>query len=293
MVAYDDDLQVFLLQSFSAVDYLRVLQDNEQKQILMNVAFCMEAEKLETDDLIFLTEDNYNKMIIVLDGCLELYTEMDNGTHYPIEFLGSGSVINAHQFMVDRKSTVSCRCAKPTTFYTLSAEKFFEIASEHAILSSVRNEVYQAGLEQIENQTHMLDYSIGFESYKLQLIQNYQKKRQDYETMGGDERKDRRQTLSEMKRIIDNREELEKVLEDYIMFKQCVMEKIVKRRQEFVPPNLGEAIDKIKAHNEKEAEKNRLRAKMTIQDVFAKPSAELSDQNNANIQKFTLDMVKT
>lgn len=111
--------------------------------------------------------------------------------------------------------------------------------------------------------------------------------------MGGGERKDRDRTLKEIKRIIDNRQELEKVLDDYIKFKQCVMEKIIKRRQEYVPPNLGEAIDKIKAHNEKEAEKSRLRAKMTIKDIFAKPSAELSDQNNANIQKFTLDMVKT
>ena len=122
----------------------------------------------------------------------------------------------------------------------------------------------------------MLDYSIGFESYKLQLIHNYEKKVQDFKTMGG-MRKDRRQTLSEMKRIIDNQEELEKVLTDHVKFKQCVMEKIVKRRLEYVPPNLGEAIDKIKDHNEKEAEKKRIRAKMTIKDIFAKASDELSD----------------
>ena len=145
----------------------------------------------------------------------------------------------------------------------------------------------------MENQTHMLDYAIGFDLYKHQLNESYKQKVNVCNTMGGGERRDRDKTLRQIKRIIDNRAELEKVLEDYIKFKQCVMEKVIKRRQEYVPPNFLEAIDKIKAHNEKEAEKSRLRAKMTIKDIFAKPSEELSDQNNANIQKFTQDMVKT
>merc|ERR1712226_1145961 len=45
--------------------------------------------------------------------------------------------------------------------------------------------------------------------------------------------------------------------------------------------------------NEKEALLQRKRAKMTIKDIFAKPSAELSDQNNSNLQKFAKDMVIT
>ena len=82
-------------------------------------------------------------------------------------------------------------------------------------------------------------------------------------------------------------------MNDHIKFKQCVMEKIVKRRLEYVPPNLSEAIEKIKEHNEKEAEKKRIRAKMTIKDMFAKASDELSTDNNNNLQKFTLEMLKT
>ena len=110
--------------------------------------------------------------------------------------------------------------------------------------------------------------------------------------MGGG-RKERRRTLDEIKRIIDDEKQLDKVLNDHIRFKQCVMEKIVKRRLEYVPPNLSEAIEKIKEHNEKEAEKKRIRAKMTIKDMFAKASDELSTDNNNNLQKFTLEMLKT
>ena len=135
---YDDDLKVFLMKTFEHIDYFKDLE----KKVLVHLAFCMESEKLEANDIVFLAEDDYPKMIIILDGCLELYTEMDSGTHYPIEYLNSGSVINAHQFMINRKSTISCRCTKVTTFYTLSADKFFEIASNYKSLSTARNEQY-------------------------------------------------------------------------------------------------------------------------------------------------------
>ena len=114
---YDDDLKVFLMEAFNHIDYLHDLPN----EILLHIAFSMEARKMEKDEIVFLEEDNYENMLIILDGCLELYTHMDSGTEFPIEYLSSGSVINAHQFMIDRKALVSVRCAKATTFYTLNA----------------------------------------------------------------------------------------------------------------------------------------------------------------------------
>ena len=66
------------------------------KEILVHLAYCMEVAKLEQDEVIFRYDDNYDKFIIVLDGLLELYTDMDKATDFRIEYLASGSVINAH-----------------------------------------------------------------------------------------------------------------------------------------------------------------------------------------------------
>ena len=56
----------------------------------------MEPQKLEANEVIFKAGDNYVDFIVVFDGMLELYTEMDNGTEFIIEHLYTGSVINAH-----------------------------------------------------------------------------------------------------------------------------------------------------------------------------------------------------
>lgn len=99
--------------------------------------------------------------------------------------------------------------------------------------------------------------------------------------------------LREVTGIINSNNKLQTVIDTHMKFKQCVMEKIVKRRLEYVPPNLKEAIDRIKDYNENEAEKKKLRAKMTIKDMFAKASDQLSTDNNNKIQKFATEMLKT
>ena len=115
--SYDDDLKVFLMEAFHHIDYLRGMPND----ILVHLAFCMEAVRLEQDTHLFYNDENYKNFAIVFDGLLEVYTDMDKGTEFPIEHLASGSIINAHQFLVDRKSVVSVRCAKATTVYTMSA----------------------------------------------------------------------------------------------------------------------------------------------------------------------------
>ena len=133
---YDDDLKVFLTEAFYHIDYLRGLPS----EILVHLAFCMEAWKLEANDYVFKQDENYQYFVIVFDGLVELYTDMDKGTEFPIEHLTSGSVINAHQFMIGRKTVVSARCIKATTLYTMSAKKFKEIAQEYPRLLKIFKE---------------------------------------------------------------------------------------------------------------------------------------------------------
>ena len=133
---YDDDLKVFLMRAFEHIDYLR----NLPEEILAHLAFCMEAEKLEANEHVFEQDENYEKFVIIFDGIVELYTDMDKDTEFPIEKLTYGSVINAHQFLIDRKTVVSARCLKNSIIYTMSAEKFFKIADEYPKLAKIRNE---------------------------------------------------------------------------------------------------------------------------------------------------------
>ena len=120
--SYDDDLKVFLMHAFKGIDYLQ----NMPKEVLIQLAYCMEVNKMEADSYIFRAEENYMNFVIIFDGLVEIYTEMDNGTEFPIEHLRSGSVINAHQFLIDRPSAVSVRCIKASTFYTMNAWKLIQ-----------------------------------------------------------------------------------------------------------------------------------------------------------------------
>jgi len=88
--------------------------------------------------------------------------------------------------------------------------------------------------------------------------------------------------LKNLKRRIDIRtmkdrdQEQKRYLKTLYTFKQCIMETILKRREEYVQPSLGEAAAKIKEENEKKNEEKKRRGKMTVKEIFAKPSDELS-----------------
>ena len=47
--SYDDDLKVFLMQAFNNIDYLQ----NMPNEILVHLAFCMEATKVEAEHYLF------------------------------------------------------------------------------------------------------------------------------------------------------------------------------------------------------------------------------------------------
>ena len=107
----------------------------------------MEAQLSESGELLFEAdrEEGVDELVIIFDGHIELYTVMDNGTEFTIEHLSKGSVINAHSFLVRRQMPISARFSLNTTYYTLSAEKFGDIASEY-IESGGLLEVYNVVL---------------------------------------------------------------------------------------------------------------------------------------------------
>ena len=85
----------------------------------------MEAVKLDTDQCLYNAEDCYPYMAVILHGQVELVTAMDKGTEFPIEYLGSGGILNAHHCIAGRPACVSVRCLKSTTFYILNIYKLF------------------------------------------------------------------------------------------------------------------------------------------------------------------------
>ena len=126
MRTYTDDLTRILVDTLANIDYLRDIP----RDVLTHLAFSMEALKLDTDQCLYHEEDSYpyNKLAIILHGCVEIATTMDKGTEFPLEHLGAGGILNAHHFIVGRKACVSVRCLKATTFYTLSFQKLYEVS---------------------------------------------------------------------------------------------------------------------------------------------------------------------
>jgi len=56
------------------------------------------------------------------------------------------------------------------------------------------------------------------------------------------------------------------------------METILKRREDYVQPSLGEAAARIKKSNEEKLQKAKEKAAMTVKDMFAKPN-KISEDN--------------
>ena len=104
------------------------------KEILTHLAYSMTAVKLDTDQCLFQAEETFPYLAIILNGYVELATTMDKGTEFPIEHLGGGSILNAHHSLVNRRASLSVRCLKSTTFYTLHVQKLFQISEKYSKL---------------------------------------------------------------------------------------------------------------------------------------------------------------
>lgn len=111
------------MQALRRVDYLQ----DAPEDLLTDIAFNMEAETLEKGVTIFNVDDISSIMMVVFSGLIEIISVMDNGTEFPIERLGRGSIVNAHSFLIEDKLDAIARCGTTSTIYVLSSDKFLRL----------------------------------------------------------------------------------------------------------------------------------------------------------------------
>ena len=70
------------------------------------------------------------KLYIIQNGMVEIYTTMDNGIDLVLERLYRGSVMNHQSFLLEDQIDVYARCATPVSVYYITLEKFNEIRSK-------------------------------------------------------------------------------------------------------------------------------------------------------------------
>ena len=129
---YDDDLKLFLMHALRRVDYLSDLKD----EILCQLAYLCVGDIKEKGSVLYNMDDEEDKqvkdeLIIIFDGAVELYLMMDAGTEFQLETLMTGSVINAHNMLVQRKHSVNVRFTQNTMFYRLWYSKLVRVAKNY------------------------------------------------------------------------------------------------------------------------------------------------------------------
>ena len=144
-------------------------------------------------------------------------------------------------------------------------------------MSKIRNTQYEQAIDDKKNQTYVLDYSVGFDAYKLDLKKRQENSKKVYEKLSGNEKIERMERLRKLKMMPD--EQIRKSLDCLGRLKQCTMEVIAKRRLEYKLPSLSEVYLKIQDDRVKEKERAIQRSKMTIEDLFIEPGNELSEDN--------------
>ena len=118
---YDDDLKLFLVEALKKVDYLSELDE----VTLCHLAFKCKGEIIEKDCMLYSAGDHEDceaspeeqqkmlkrhELAIIFDGKVELFTKMDGGKDFSIEYLPRGSVLNAHNLLPKRNFAVNARC---------------------------------------------------------------------------------------------------------------------------------------------------------------------------------------
>ena len=90
---------MFLRGCLKIVDYLQ----KAHWKTIANLAFSMSFKKYEVGDVLFNTKDKCEKMYIIMHGLVEIHMECDT-EFIIIERLGTGTVINAHNFISEAES---------------------------------------------------------------------------------------------------------------------------------------------------------------------------------------------
>jgi len=129
---YDDDLKLFLMNALKRVDYLKDVSD----EILVHLAYsCVPEIKEKGVYLRNVQEDPEqqinDELVIIFDGMIELFVTMDSDIELQIELLPTGSVINAHNMLSNRRHVVNARFITNTSFYYLKYSKLVEVAEAY------------------------------------------------------------------------------------------------------------------------------------------------------------------
>jgi len=102
---YDDELRIFLVSCLRQIDYLSdsKIETAAIEHIAMHlIANDKEKGKLLIDKNAEETRFQQESMIIIYDGQLCITTEVDQGHEFVVEYIGKGTVINAHNFLSNR-----------------------------------------------------------------------------------------------------------------------------------------------------------------------------------------------
>ena len=135
-IKYDDDIKLFLMKTLRKIDYLK----DATPEILLSLAFSCNTEIREKGSVLFNSEKEYadqikDEMIIVFDGNVMLYMNMDAGTEFEFVRLTAGSIINPHNILSQRKHVVNARMEIATTFFYLKLQKMLEVGKKHPWLA--------------------------------------------------------------------------------------------------------------------------------------------------------------
>jgi len=120
---YDDVLKLFFEKVLNSIDYFQGLPTD----ILNELIFSFIPEIHEKDAIIFKQEDIADRMYIVQNGMVEIFTMMDNTVNFTLERLYRGSVINHRSFLLEDSIDLGAKCATQVSLYYLTLERLTDI----------------------------------------------------------------------------------------------------------------------------------------------------------------------
>jgi len=124
---YDDELRIFLVNCLKKIDYLSDLGEKSD-EILTHLAMHMNAQDANKNQVLHKAKDSTKgepviEMIIIYNGRIALTTTLDSGTEIGIDYIGKGTVLNAHSFLSSRHHSVNVNCLTSVMYYQLHYEK--------------------------------------------------------------------------------------------------------------------------------------------------------------------------
>ena len=65
---------------------------------------------------------------------------MDSGQEFVVEYIGKGTVINAHNFLSNRTCMNNVKCLSAVTYYYLPVTKLRDLSVNYPVLREIVNE---------------------------------------------------------------------------------------------------------------------------------------------------------